>query len=104
MKNTFRKGLLAVAAFVMSVTAMAGAAACDFFGGSLQVDSIVVDGATIDTVYYVNDVVDFSDIAITVNYNDGDKKVVGFEDVEFFFVIFSVACFSTAGIASFFIV
>ena len=85
MKNTFRKGLLAAAAFIMSVTAMAGAAACDLFGGSLQVDSIAVDGSTLDTVYYVNDVVDFSNVSITVNYNDGDKKTVGFEDVEFFF-------------------
>ena len=45
-------------------------AACDLFGGSLELESFTVDRSTIKTVYFIGEEIDFSGIKATVKYSD----------------------------------
>ena len=45
-------------------------AACDLFGGSLELESFTVDRSSIKTVYFIGEEIDFSGIKATVKYSD----------------------------------
>ena len=64
--RTFAK-ILAVALVISLVFSFA---ACDLFGGSLELEGFTVDRSTVKTVYYIGEEIDFTGIKATVRYSD----------------------------------
>ena len=79
MKRSIRKGIIAVAATCMFISV---AAAC---GGAREMTDFAVDSTSYDTMYIVGDSIDFSDIVLSANFNDGTQETVAYENVEFYY-------------------
>ena len=56
--------------------------ACEFFGGSLKLESFTVDRSSVKTTYFIGEEIDFSGIRVTVKYSDSDLNTeLTFDDV-----------------------
>ncbi len=69
--RTFAK-IISVALVLSLVFAFAACDFFDFFGGSLKLESFIVDRSSVKTVYYIGEEIDFTGIRATVKYSDSD--------------------------------